>query len=302
MANIVATKWLKEGLGGGASDSGITHNESIIIVFDDFITTSYDAISFSGFSPGQVHRDNDFLILQGNIEANVHTDDNAKVWQFDLEYSTFGFNETSIINDTYRPKVAISKWSYPRVVTTDKVTGLAILLPTGEPYESSFIEQVSAPIVSITVKEYSAEIDRIALIGSINSTSIRIAGITCPPYCAMLDDYSPEPHFDDDGYLTFRNTFKIKMKFFKNKAGEEIGFKLETLAASFNQLVTDQLEAIKVADPEFPTDRKKDILAANPLMVDVNGVKTSTPFYQEWVVHDVVSFGQFGLPTNYTVS
>ena len=85
-------------------------------------------------------------------------------------------------------------------------------------------------------------------------------------------------------------------------SGDEIGFTLESLAASFNQLVDGQLEAIKVADPEFPDNRKKDILAATPQMVGADGKKTTTPYYQEWMPFDSVSFSQFGLPSNYTVS
>jgi len=303
MANVSNTKWLKDGLGGSQDDSGvITHSESVIIVFDDFVTDMVQAISDSGFRGGQVHRSNDFLILQSNVTASVHEDDNAKVWLFELEYSTRGFNESAQDDETYRPSVDIGRWSYPRTVTRDKVTGLPILLPTGEPYESAFIEQISAPILSITIKEYSANVDRIAMIGSVNSTQIRIAGITCPKYCAMLDDYIPKPHYDEEGFLTFENTFKIKLKFFKNKSGTEIGFKLESLAASFNQSVAGQLEAIKVADPQAPTDRSKDILAATPQMVDAVGAVTSTPYYQEWMPFDSVSFSQFGLPSNYTVS
>ena len=303
MANVSNTKWLKDGLGGSQDDKGvITHSEAVIIVFDDFVADMVQAISDSGFRAGQVHRSNDFLLLQSNITASAHEDDNAKVWLFELEYSTRGFNEDSQDDETYRPSVDISRWSYPRTVTRDKVTGLPILLPTGEPYESAFIEQISAPILSITIKEYSANVDRIAMIGSVNSTQIRIAGITCPKYCAMLDDYIPKPHYDEEGYLTFENTFKIKLKFFKNKSGTEIGFTLESLAASFNQLVAGQLEAIKVADPQAPTDRSKDILAATPQMVDAAGAVTSTPYYQEWMPFDSVSFSQFGLPSNYTVS
>jgi hypothetical protein len=304
MANVSNTKWLKDGLGGSQDDKGvITHSESVIIVFDDFVTDMVQAISDSGFRGGQVHRSNDFLLLQSNITASVHEDDNAKVWLFELEYSTRGFNESAQDDETYRPSVDIGRWSYPRTVTRDKITDKPILLPTGEPYESAFIEQISAPILSITIKEYSANVDRIAMIGSVNNTQIKIAGIICPKYCAMLDDYIPKPHYDEEGYLTFENTFKIKLKFFKNKSGDEIGFKLESLAASFNEIGDDgELDAIMVKNPEYPTDRKKDILAATPQMVGADGKKTTTPYYQEWMPFDSVSFSQFGLPSSYTVS
>ncbi len=303
MAQVTNTQWLKEGLGGGKDSEGvITQTESVIITFDEIVSTVTEAISLSGFKPGLPHRNDPSLLLQPAFDSNVHTDDNASVWQFDFTYSTASFNDISIINETYTPAVRISKWTYNRTVVTDKESSDPILLPTGEPYDSAFLEQISAPIISVTVKEYSANIQRIAQIGSINNSSIRIAGIKIPKYCAMLDDYNPEPHRDEDKYLTFRNTFKIKLKFAKNSSGQEIGFKIEALAASFNQVVNGELEAIKVRDPEFPDDRTKDILAATPQMVDTNGALTTTPFYQEWVTDDLIAFGQFGLPSSYPAS
>ena len=93
-----------------------------------------------------------------------------------------------------------------------------------------------------------------------------------------------------------------KKKVVDNNKGKEIGFTVETLAASFNQIVEGKLVAIRVEDPEFPNNRKKDILAATPQMVDKDGALTSTPFYQEWVVNNPISFSQFGLPSSYPVS
>jgi len=303
MAQVIDTLWLKEGLGGNLdSSSVITQTESAIIVFSDIIPTFKEAVATSGFYVGQVHRNDNTMILQPDFEANVIDEDNAKVWRFDLTYSTAGFNPQSGNEDTQTDRVSISKWTYNRTVTADLGTRAPILLPTGEPYDAAFIEQVSAPIISITVKEYSANIGRIEKIGSINDSSLNIAGISCPKYCAMLDDYNPQPHRDEQGYLTFRNTFKIKLKFANNAAGNEIGFKIETLAASFNQLVDGKLEAIRVADPEFPDNRKKDILAATPQMVDEDGKLTTEPFYQEWLVNNAIPFGNFGLPSSYPVS
>lgn len=298
MAQVTNTQWLKDGLGGGQDSEGIiTHAESVIITFDSLVSTTKEAIDHGGFRAGQRHRLDDNLILQPNIDADVHEDDNAKVWIFNLTYSTNGFNESSLEDDTYTPEVDFGKWTYNRVVTVDKETGDIIKLPTGELYDPQFVEQVSSVIMSITVKEYSANIDRISLIGSINDTEIRIAGVLCPKYCAMLDDYKPKPFVDEKGYLTFRNTFDIKLKFFKNVSGEEIGFKLETVASSFNQLVGGELEEITVKDKDG-----EEVPVATPQLVDQNGAKTTTPYNQEWVVHDLTSFRAFGLPTSYPVS
>jgi hypothetical protein len=303
MATVTSTFWLKDGLGGDLGEDGvITQEESVILTFDSIVPTVRQAIADSGFFVGQPHRTDQSLVLQPGIDGFIHADDNAHVWQFNLVYSTASFNIQSREESTYTTEVGISKWTYNRTVLTDQKSGDAILLPTGEPYDSAFFEQISAPIISVTVKEYSPHTSRISMIGSINSAAVKIAGVNCPKYCAMLDDYSPKPHRDEDGYLTFRNTFKIKLKFANNKAGNEIGFTIETLAASFNQVVDSKLVAIKVADEEFPDDRTKDVLAATPQMVDANGELTTTPYYQEWVTNSIVNFGQFGLPSSYPAS
>ena len=300
MAQVTNTQWLKDGLGGGQDDEGvITQTESVIITFDGIVNNVKEAIKISGFVAGQRHRNDFDLVLQPGFEANVHQDDNAHVWVFDLTYSTINQNSFSIIDETYKPQVKVTKWTYPRTVVSDKVSGEPILLPTGEPYDSAFIEQVSAPIISITVKEYSDNIQRIEQIGAINDADIRIAGISCPKYCAMLDDYQPEAHRDEKGYLTFRNTFKIKLKFAQNKEGNTIGFTVESLAASFNEVVEGELTAIEVLDPASTEEKPKYILAATPQLVDANGAKTTVPYYQEWVVNNTTSFRSFGLPTSY---
>lgn len=303
MATVTSIKWLKAGLGGDwGADGVITQNESVIVTFDSLVPTVREAIATSNFFVGQIHRTDPSLVLQPGIDAFVHEDDNAHVWQFELVYSTASFNIQSRDESTYTTEVGISTWTYSRTVVTDQKTGKPILLPTGEPYDSAFMEQISAPVISVTVKEYSPHTGRIGMIGSVNQSSVKIAGIPCPKYCAMLSNYSPKPHRDDKGYLTFRNTFTIKLKFAKNNAGKEIGFTAETLAASFNHVVDGDLVAFKVADPEFKDDRTKDVLAATPQLVDKDGKKTTTAFYQEWVTNSIVNFGQFGLPSSYPAS
>tara|TARA_R110002167_G_scaffold256475_1_gene462848 strand:+ start:1062 stop:1988 length:927 start_codon:yes stop_codon:yes gene_type:complete len=306
MAQVSNTQWLKDGLGGSQNDDGIIeHSESVIITFTDFVTNTVEAIADSGFRAGQRHRSNNSLVLQAGFSAAVHDDDNAKVWVFDLEYSTVGFNSTSVEDDTYTPEITFGTWTYSRVVSSDKETGLAIQLPTGEPYDPQFEEQVSSVLMHITIQEYAANLDRINQIGSINDSEIRIGGVTLPKYCAMLADYKPKPFRDSEGYLTFKNTFAVKLKFFKNKAGDEIGFKLETVAASFNELVNGALQEITVKtrsnpDESDPAKFKYDYVpVATPQFIDEAGAKTNTPYYQEHVVHDLASFRAFGLPTNY---
>lgn len=298
MADVINIIYLKDGIGGGQDSNGVvTHQENIQITFDEIIENTIDAIADSGLIGGQQHRLNSNLILQSNIEAFVHPDDLGYNWIFELTYSTAGFNESSLEDDTYTPKVSFGKWTYNRVVSVDKETDDVIKLPTGEPYDPQPVEQVSAVLLSITMKEYSANISRISMIGSINQSAIRICGVSCPKYCAMLDDYRPVPHRDNDGFLTFRNTFVFKLKFFKNRSGQEIGFKLESLAASFNELSDGDLTEITVKD-----NNDNDVPVATPQMIDETGSKTTSPYYQEWVIHDLANFSSFGLPSSYPVS
>ena len=310
---ILNTYWLKEGFTGGQSSEGvITQSESVRLIFDEIITTVPEALAASGFRAGQVHRTSNFMFLGGDIGAEVDADSNGSSWVFDLNYTTVSYESNSNEQETYRPKVAISKWSYTRTVDVDKLTGEAILLPTREAYDPPLVEQISAPIIHVTVRENSSNIARIADIGSINNTPISICGIDIPAYCGMFDDYTTEPHWDEQGYLTFLNTYAIKCKFLKSKAGDQIGFMIEALAASFNFLNDDDIrEEIKVesvvteADPSAtpPVEKVVEMVpVATPQLIDENGAQTETAYYQYWVPQDLISFSPFGLPTSYPVN
>ncbi len=312
MANIINTFWIVEGLDGGqGSDGIITQSESVIIEFDAVVNDIPDAIRFSGFRGGQQHRFGNNLFITGTIGATVQSDSNGTTWEFAIDYESRGYNPNSRDEVDYRPKVAHSKWSYPRTVAFDKETQEPILLPTGEAYEPALTVGVSAVIIHITVRENSANTDRIQLIGSVNNTQISIAGTTIPKFCGMVDDYQTEPFFDEEGFLTFFNTYSIKTKFFKNKSGELIGFKLEALAVSFNQLVDNELLEITVksittqanpsADPPV-LEVSEQAPVAEPQLIGEDGTQTTTAFYQEWMPFDLISFAQFGLPTSYPVN
>jgi len=308
MAQVVNTFFLKEGLSGETSGTGSTINESVIIVFDTVVNNPLTAISSSGFKKGQQHRSGKLLFLTGGIGADVHQDDTGKTWIFDLSYKTRADSESADNEDpntgTYRPEVKLGKWTYTRVVDRDKVTGDLVANTAGDIYDPLPIETISAPTISITVQEYSANMGRLQDLGSINSDAIELAGVEAPKYCAMFDDYQTIPRWDNEGNLTFRNTFTFKLKYFKNQAGDLIGFTLEAASQGFNSkdlTAPNGLVEIKVADPESPTDRAKDVPVATPQLLDENGLVTSTPFYQEFIVQDVIDFTGFGLPTSYPV-
>jgi hypothetical protein len=297
---VVNYDFLKDRFGGSRKQNQITQREQCIVEFSAPVTNIIDAFRISGFLPGSPHREKQELLLNQDTDADVHDDTNAAFWIFDLSYTTRPLQSSSAVNDDeYVPEVSFSKWSYPVVVDRDKETNVALKNTAGDPYDPLPVTQVSAPILHITVKEFSAHLERIPLIGSINSANIEIAGVSIPQYCGMLDDYQPEPYYDEEGHLTFKNRFSIKLKYFRNEAGQTIGFKLESLQAGFNQIVDGDKVEIRVADPEAPTDRSKDVPVAEPQLLDQNGALTETPYYVENVIDDLYDFGLFNLPTAY---
>jgi len=308
MAQVLNTFFLKSGRGGSIDADGITQNESVLVEFDEVVENVDDAVSDSGFKKGQQHRSGKLLFLNAGIEADVHEDDTGKTWAFELTYTTKAGFDSSDNDDpdtgTYRPEVKLGKWSYTRVVDRDKVSGDLVANTAGDPYDPLPVETISAPMMSITVQEYSPNMGRLQDLGSINSRAVTLAGLPAPKFCAMFDDYQTEPHWDVEGNLTFKNTLTFKFKYFRNKAKKLIGFTLEAASSGFNSkdaTAPNGRVEIKVADPQFPTDRSKDVPVATPQLLSEAGLVTSTPFYQEFVTLDVIDFTTFGLPTSYPV-
>jgi hypothetical protein len=312
MATIVNTHWLKDGLGGQKSGNITTQNEDVIIEFSEVVDNLKDAIKYSTFVSGQFHRNDRTMRLQGNISGAVHPDDNATSWVFNLVYSDdpMTTETTSTEDEYYIPEVEYGKWSYSRVVDKDKETGLAILNTARDPYDPLPVEMISSPTLSITVKENSTNLSRILDIGSINSAQVKIAGLTIPKYCGMLDDYTTEPYREEEDVLSFMNTYTFKLKFAKNNAGNRIGFKLENVSAGYNYLPSGGGEPLEFKvkslpnpdEPESSTNVAVWEPVATPKLLDENGEGTDTAYYQEWVVHDLVNFATYGLPTSYPVS
>lgn len=312
MATIVNTFWLKDGLSGSESGGIIEQTESVIVEFDQVIDNVLEAIEESGFVLGQPHRFETTLSLEGSIDAEVVGDDNATAWQFTLQYSNRPASGSSSTDEDefYVPEVKFSKWSYQVVVDRDKETGEALLDPAGFPIDPLPVENISAPILIVKVKENSPNLGRIQDIGSINSSQVKIGGVTIPKYCGMLDDYQPEVYRESEDIVSFENTFTFKLKYFKNKANERIGFKLENLNAGFNYLVSAEGEPLEfkvksLPDPEEPESATNVATwepVATPQLLNADGTKATVASYTEFVVNDVVNFAQYGLPSSYPVS
>ena len=307
MANIIEQYWLKDGLDTEMDDSGlITHRESCIIKYDEIVTTGPEAISSSGFEIGQEHRSNINLFLNEGIQANPIGEDTGAVWRYDLVYTTNGFNISIDGEDNNRVEVNTGSWTYSAVVEVDKETGDPIETPAGDPYDPMPEDIIAAPILIITKRENSARIDNLENVGSINRSGIRIAGLNLPKYCAMLADYQSNPVIDDRGNLTFRNTYTIKGLYKKNKSGQVIGFKQEVLARGFNEINSEGVKTeIIVKTPKDSDDLSQgydDVPTAEPLKLSSTGSVTDTPYYQEFVIHDLYDFSNFNLPSSYPIN
>ena len=299
--SIVKVNLLKDGLGGGQDEEGqMSQNQILRVEFSGVVSGVTEAISLiagAGFRKGSFHPLDINLYLNGGIDGEALQDSIGDVWDFDLSYSSKGSNPTDNSNSgNYRPEIVPGSWTYTEVVDRDKDTGEPFLNPAGDPIDPLPIEVISAPTMAITIQEYGDFMERQELVGSINSGPITIAGTTAEAYCVMLEKYVPKPYWDEDGFLTFQNTFYLKFKFKKNVAGERIGFKLESVEQGFNQIVGGEREAIKV-----PDENGDLVLTSMPLMLDEDGAVTDTAFFKERVAHDLIDFTQFGLPTAYPV-
>ncbi len=309
MANIVDQKWIKDGAGGRMDEDGIIiFNESTIITFNEVVTDTPDAIASGGFQQGQEHRDNFNLTLSGAIEANPVDESNGSEWRFDLEYTTSAFGQSNTFgNSPPRATVKIGTWTYNQIVESDKENNQALANSAGDPYDPMPEEIIANPVLMITMRQNSAKISRVEDIGSVNDSSISIAGISFPKHTAMLAAYESDPVYDEEGYITFYNTYTIKANFKTSKDGDVIGWKLEMLSQGFNQIVDGIHGEIRVQspkDPEADPVKYEWVPVAQPQMLDENGKATTDPAaadYKTYLVHNETSFSSFGLPSNFPV-
>ena len=312
MANIVEQKWIKDGAGGRMDEDGvITFNESTIITFSEVVTDTPDAIASAGFNQGQEHRDNFNLTLSGAIEANPLDEGNGLIWRFDLEYNTAGFGQSNTFgNSPPRATVKIGTWTYNQVVESDKESNEALVNSAGDPYDPMPEEIIANPVLMITLNQSSAKIDRVEKIGSVNGSQVRICGITFPAHTAMLAAYESDPVRDEEGYLTFYNTYTIKGNFKVSKSGDVIGWKIELLSQGFNEIVNGKHQGIQIEEQTNKGNEGNDgpkyewVPVAQPQMLDSSGQSTTDPSdadYKTYLVHNEESFSAFGLPTNFPI-
>jgi len=298
MAQILNIYYPVEFIEGSISNTSQEERESAIVEFDEVLASATDAITQGNFFSGMPHRIMSWLAIEdGSLSAEPY-DDYGLAWKIDATYSIKGAtaNKSDRNNDVYRPEVVPFNWTYEKVVTHDKETGLPIENPAGDPYDPPFVELVPCIGWRITLREGSANMLRCYDIRAINESEFTMLGVTIPKYCAMFSNYTPVPQYDQFGNFFSLNTYEIKWNFAFNKGRtERIGFKEEVISVGFNQL--------KVAnDKTQGTNRiygEDDQPVTVPRKLGENGRITDTPYYQQWVTKDLIDFSQFGLPIIY---
>jgi hypothetical protein len=308
MATVVEEKWLKDGATGSMSVDGvITWNESVIVTFSEVIDNTPDAISTAGYLQGQEHRNNANLTLVGDINLTPLDESNATQWRFDLVYDTSG-QGFSVEPGNPRAIVDTGTWTSSQIVEFDTRNGNPIVNTAGDPFDPMPEEVIANPIIRVTLRQNSANMDRINDIGSVNESEIKIAGVTFPQYTAMLSDYSSQPNRDDEGFVTFNNTYTIKGKFKTGKDGSQIGWLLEILSQGFNEIRDGVRQGIRIREQTNIDDEGEDgpeyeyVPVAQPQLLDENGkatVNESEAVYQQFLPYKAISFSSFRLPTNY---
>lgn len=296
--NILEKKCLLDGVGGSSSTKGTELNESYYVKFDEVLTNASDAIIGSGFFCGDAHPTITALSL-ATIDAESIS---GQEWILNLNYSTEETDDNSSSGGgagggtDFKTDVNFGKWTYQRVVSQDKETGDPIVNKAGEPFDTPVVEEISCPIISVTRRKTSPNMEIIQNIGYINSQAFSLVGIDIPKYCAQLSNYTIERFQEQDFTAYYIQTFEFKLNFKKSKdTGETIGFKAEVANVGFNYEDENggPLKEILINNSPVTT----------PQFLDENGRYSSTnrpaPNYIQFVVNDLFDFKTYNLPSAY---
>ena len=280
-------KCLLEGASGSSNYRESEINETYYIKYDEIVADANEAIRHCGFIVGAQHPNNVWFSL-GNIDADAIS---GQEWIIALTYNTDQTNDNQSDID-FKTDVRHGKWTFNRVVTQDKETGQPIVNTAGEAFDSPIIEEVACPVLSVTRRRTSPEMNLLELVGSINSTAFTLVGVDIPKYCAQLSDYTIERGQDQDGNGFYIQTFEFKLNYSKSKVtGETIGFKAEVANVGFRvSKGTDKYANI--------TYEGQPVTA--PAFLNEDGTRgTSTPNYLQFVINDLSNFSSLNLPTRY---
>jgi len=284
---ILKKECLLDGATGSSNFKSSVLEEKYYILYDDVAFDSSEAIINSGFFVGQAHPNNSFFSLQ-TIEAEAVS---GQEWIISLTYTTLQTDNNGSDID-FKTDVNFGKWTYQRVVTKDKETGEDVVNSAGEPFDSPIVEEIACPVISVTRRKSSPNMEIIQLVGSINSRAFVLVGIDIPKYCAQLSDYRIERGQDQEGNGFYTQTFEFKLNFNKSEdTGETIGFVAEVANTGFR---------VKKPNDQFANILYKGEPITSPSFLTEDGTSgTNTPNYKRFVINDLEDFSSFNLPTRY---
>lgn len=289
---ILEKKCLLDGANASSTTESSELSETWYIKYDEIADDASNAISHSGFFCGEEHPNNIWLSLQ-SIDAESIS---GQEWILSLNYTTEQTNINNIDNpQDFKTDVQFSKWNFQRVVFQDKETGLPVVNKAGELFDKPLIEEISCPIVSVTRRKTSPNMEIIQNIGSINSTAFNLVGITIPKYCAQLSDYTIDRGQDQDGNAFYTQKFEFKLNFNKSKdTGETIGFKAEVGNTGFNYLDSNnKLAEITIKNSPVSVAQYLDSTGG------YSTVSPPEPNYLQFVINNLYDFKTYNLPTRY---
>ncbi len=285
--NIIEKYCLLDG-----SSASSNYNESVLeeqwyIKYDIVASDPNEAIRHSGFFVGEEHPNNVWFSLQ-NISAEAMS---GQEWIVSLTYTTRQTDANGSDVD-FKTDVQFSKWTYQRVVTKDKETGADVVNSAGEPFDSPIVEEIACPVVSVTRRRTSPNMEIIQQIGSINSSAFNLVGISIPKYCAQFSDYRIERGQDQDGNAFYTQTFEFKLNFNKSEdTGETIGFKAEVANTGFR---------VNKGSGKYANILYQGEPITSPAFLTTDGTSgTNTPNYIQFVINNLNNFSSFNLPTRY---
>ena len=284
---ILKKECLLDGATGSSNFKSSVLEEKYYILYDVVAFDSSEAIINSGFFVGQAHPNNSFFSLQTiDVEAV-----SGQEWIISLTYTTLQTDNNGSDID-FKTDVNFGKWTYQRVVTKDKETGEDVVNSAGEPFDSPIVEEIACPVISVTRRKSSPNMEIIELVGSINSRAFVLVGIDIPKYCAQLSDYRIERGQDQEGNGFYTQTFEFKLNFNKSEdTGERIGFVAEVANTGFR---------VKKPNDQFANILYQGEPITSPAFLTEDGTSgTKTPNYKRFVINDLEDFSSFNLPTRY---
>ena len=294
MANVLTSQCRNEGMSASRANDATELSESYFITFDAVVTDAVDAINSSGYEIGQKHPNYTSMNLAA-VNCVPHT---GTEWFFELSWTDNQTRSSSSATPAeFKALITYGSWSFQRVVEVDKTNPLTIIQNSaGEKFDPPPLETITYPTISVTVRENTPNINFVEDVGSVNSVSIDIVGVTIPPYCGMLADYKIEPVTDPEtGVVRYNNTFTFQLNFNKDQENDAvtIGFKTQIANVGLNEL--NNLATV----PQKILDDNQEPVNTAQFLDPVTGAVSRTPNYLTYVVNDVIPFATFGLPTTY---